>query len=64
MKKTYIEPKNTVVKLNVVKMISTSAEDPKVSKSTAQTRDEGGTHYLDMMESRETVSVPDAWDEW
>ena len=65
MKKTYIEPKNTVVKLNLEKMIADSAKSPSVKNDVYAGRTYDGEKYvLDEMQSRESVSAPDPWDEW
>ena len=56
MKKTYIEPKNTVVRIKLETMIlAQSAPDYKPENTTDA---ESGNL------SRECISAPDAWDEW
>lgn len=62
MKKTYIEPTNTVVRLNTETMIANS---PVVNQTLNSGKnvvvDEG---VIQGMESRETISSQDAWEEW
>jgi len=55
MKKTYIEPKNTVVKLNTTHTLLVQSQ-VEVSEN-----DYDGVKEI---ESRKTISAPDAWEEW
>ena len=65
MKKTYIEPKNTVVALRVrdnVMIIASGGGDQILNEGVGGTESLGGGDvYVD---ARETISSPDAWDEW
>ncbi len=60
MKKTYIEPKNTVVKLNLETMIAGSAEHQQTFSDTPAVIEEGNVG----MEGREIIKTPDVWEEW
>ena len=65
MKKTYIEPKNTIVRLNIEQMMCKSAEFSKSSASNTGTgvtdvTPEYGTQGL----SREVIRSRGAWEEW
>ena len=55
MKKIYIEPKNTVVRIKMETMIAQSAPDYKSTNTT----DEVSGNL-----SREVIQAPDAWEEW
>ena len=63
MKKTYIEPMNTVVKLNLETMIAGSANEPNTTETAAQ---KSGSNPGDplIMNGRETIKSQDAWEEW
>ena len=61
MKKTYIEPKNTVVKLSSGTMIAASADPDQVFNTEKNAV--VNTGHVEM-ESRETISSQDAWEEW
>ena len=63
MKKTYIEPKNTVVKLNLETMIAGSAYEPNTTETAAQ---KSGSNPGDplIMNSREIIRSQDPWEEW
>jgi hypothetical protein len=62
MKKTYIEPKNTVVKLSLETMIAGSADPTQGFNNDKEAIiDLGGNAE---MESREVIDIPDAWEEW
>lgn len=63
MKKTYIEPKNTVVELNVRESVL-QASITEVSGITGLQKGEelsSGTYDSD---SRDVINTPDAWEEW
>lgn len=55
MKKTYIEPKNTVVRINVEAMIASSP---------ALTGTYSGGEVLSREVVREDIKSQDAWEEW
>lgn len=59
MKKTYIEPKNTVVRINLETLVAASPTGDIVVKPgnapIEDPNDFGG---------REIISSPDAWEEW
>lgn len=57
MKKTYIEPKNTVVFIKMETMIAQSTTD--VPQGDAYDPSAG----LEI-QSREVINTPDAWGEW
>lgn len=62
MKKTYIKPENTVLALNIERMICLSKNDDTEAVTNSTLRNgygNGGDSY-----SRETVKSPDAWEEW
>jgi len=64
MKKTYIKPENTVVKLNLETLIANSPTPP-VATDPEQAADKnfdagGGSNTL----AREVINTPNAWDEW
>jgi hypothetical protein len=62
MKKTYIEPKNTVVKLNLETMIAGSADPTQVFNNEKEAIiDLGGNAEMD---AREIIKTPDVWEEW
>ena len=66
MKKTYIEPKNTVVALrvrdNVMIIASGGDGGSPILGDGGGTSDMGeGEHFGD---AREVIDIPDAWDEW
>ena len=64
MKKTYIEPKNTVVKLSAETMIAGSA-DPSQIYGTGYADVTGGSGERQVdMEAREVIDIPDVWEEW
>ncbi len=52
MKKAYIEPKNTVVSIQTEQFIAQSS-----------LREGEGTRGADA-DSRETIKIPGAWEEW
>lgn len=62
MKKTYIEPETTVVAINV----KSNLMDPSavVNRDTSAVNDTGVGDVSGTTLSRETVSSPDAWEEW
>lgn len=63
MKKTYIEPKTTVVALNVRDNVmqagsapqNVTIDNPASGPSIGSSEDVGG---------REVINTPDAWEEW
>ena len=59
MKKTYIEPKNTVVSINLETLIAQSPTGDVVAKP-------GGTPIEDSgnFGGREVIKSQDAWEEW
>ena len=60
MKKTYIKPQNTVVCINVESMIAQSIKGTNVGLYRG-----GDTEgIVSEGNARETVSAPDAWEEW
>lgn len=61
MKKAYIEPTNTVVRMNPVRMIADSADKNQIFNSTRNAVKDGDNV---IMEGREAISTPDVWDEW
>lgn len=62
MKKTYIEPKNTVVRLNTETLIAASADPTQTFNDETPAAIDGGG-YVDM-EAREVIRSRDAWEEW
>ena len=56
MKKTYIEPKNTVVRINMETMVATS---PGYGGTTTE-----NSGNLSREVVREDIEAPDAWEEW
>ena len=62
MKKTYIEPKNTVVALKVRDnvLVSGSGNGGQLFTSGGNTSSKSGIEA----DARETISAPNAWDEW
>ena len=56
MKKTYIEPKNTVVSINLETLI---AESPLYGGST-----NANSGNLSREVVQENIDAPDAWEEW
>ena len=64
MKKTYIEPKNTVVKLSLETMIAGSADSSQIyGTGYADVTGDPGDKQVDM-EAREVIDIPDVWEEW
>ena len=63
MKKIYIKPQNTVAYLNVESMIASSINDVSGAAGLGKG---GNTHDSGIIEgnARETISAPDAWEEW
>ncbi len=61
MKKTYIEPENTVVKLNLEKMLANSPTDPQRSFNPETPAAVGDGDILEEMDARESLNT---WDEW
>ena len=59
MKKTYIEPKNTVVRINMETMIAQSPDNP-----TPQNLPGGSEEEVFTPKAREVIKTPDAWEEW
>ena len=64
MKKTYIEPKNTVVRLNSEQMVCQSAQYTEKPAITGP-----GDAITDITVEgdglgREVIQAPDAWEEW
>lgn len=59
MKKTYIEPKNTVVRLNTENIIASSPTGDVVVKPSGE-----AITNPDEFGARETIKSPDAWEEW
>lgn len=57
MKKIYIEPKNTVVRISMEMMI---AQSGKIDES--QEVPNNGEYYTPG--GREVINTPDAWEEW
>ena len=57
MKKTYIEPKNTVVRIKLETLIASSPENVTLDKS-------GSISSENEVGSREVINTPDAWEEW
>ena len=55
MKKTYIKPENTVVRLNTETMIAQS--NPQYNPDQSTTATSGNL-------AREVIQAPDAWEEW
>jgi|GEM_PF-1170327 len=65
MKKTYIEPKNTVVHIKLETMIAESisgVNTESISGFGGMGSDTGGT--ITDAEGREVINTPDAWEEW
>ena len=61
MKKTYIEPKNTVVRLNLETLIANSPTPPVNSGDASEEYDAGdGSNSL----GREVINSGDAWEMW
>ena len=64
MKKTYIEPKNTVVRIKMMESIfAGSINDVNGAAGLGKG---GNTDDSGIIEgcARETISAPDAWEEW
>ena len=63
MKKIYIKPQNTVVCINVESMIASSINDVSGAAGLGKG---GNTDDSGIIEGfgRETISAPDAWEEW
>ena len=59
MKKTYIEPKNTIVRLNVERIMCLS-EVSGQSAAPLEVPEANGGDGL----AREVIDIPDAWEEW
>ncbi len=59
MKKTYIEPKNTVVRIKLETMILAQSDPSPAALDTTVTISEDSE-----IGAREVIDVPDAWDEW
>lgn len=59
MKKTYIEPKNTVVRINLETLIANSPTGDVVVKPSGEAIDDP-----DDFGGREIISSPDVWEEW
>ncbi|MBR6819511.1 MAG: hypothetical protein IKM71_03435 [Bacteroidaceae bacterium] len=62
MKKTYIEPKLTIVNLKLEGLMCISGFDENAQVYTPETRPEemaGGDTF-----GREVIQAPDAWEEW
>ena len=57
MKKTYIEPKNTVVKLSLERMIA----DSNLQLGGVQ---DGVAGAREIIEEEVNLSSPDPWEEW
>ena len=55
MKKTYIEPKNTVVRLNIRENLMQASEQKEFGDSVDSASG---------AESREVIKPQDAWEEW
>ena len=63
MKKTYIEPKNTIVALKVRSSImSMSGNDGDGNNLFGDGGDTSGKVITP--DARQTISAPDAWEEW
>ena len=64
MKKTYIEPKTTVVALDVRDnvMINASGNGNSLLSSGGTTSEAGGSEIV--VDSREVIKTPDVWEEW
>ena len=60
MKKTYIEPENTVVRISMERMIAQSVADTNVT----DLKRGGGTESAEIFEAGARESVLDAWEEW
>ncbi len=56
MKKTYIEPKNTVVSINLETLI---AQSPGYGGTTEATNNNLGREVI-----QQEIQTPDAWEEW
>ena len=64
MKKTYIEPKNTVVRLSSEQMVCQSAQ---YTDKAAITGPGAAITDIDVEGdglAREVIDIPDAWEEW
>jgi hypothetical protein len=57
MKKTYIEPENTVLVFEMEKVVCQSAP---YSDTPSDKNEGGGSDAL----AREVIQAPDAWEEW
>ena len=64
MKKTYIEPKTTVVALDVRDnvMINASGNGNSLLSSGGNTSEAGGSEIV--VDAREVIKSQDAWEEW
>lgn len=60
MKKTYIKPANTVIRINTEAMIATSVAGVDGLGFGGDSESEG----IDAGNARETISAPDVWEEW
>ena len=63
MKKTYIEPKNTVVALNIRDNIMQAGSAPDKYNIVDPTSGPEITEGTDVG-AREVIDIPDAWEEW
>jgi len=65
MKKTYIEPKNTVVKLSLETMIAGSIDNIDTSSIPGFGKgDDTYSESISEADAREVIDAPDAWEEW
>lgn len=63
MKKTYLKPADTVIRLNTEIMIASSITNIDGVEGLS-VNSEGTDGNVTTAGSRETISTPDAWDEW
>ena len=62
MKKTYIEPKNTVVKLSLETMIAGSIDNTSIAGF--EMGDDTAAGSITEADAREVIDIPDVWEEW
>ena len=63
MKKIYIKPQNTVAYLNVESMIASSINGVSGAEGLGKGGNTDGSGIIEGF-GRETISAPDAWEEW
>ena len=59
MKKIYVKPENTVVRIKLETLIAASPDDPTPQSLPGGTGEEEFTP-----KAREVIKTPDVWEEW